>query len=393
MVNGPVWAGNREEYDSRNEHNPVKAEPGSPQAIRRLAKGKDRETPLNDSSPPADKKITKSAATTALAEQDKATFVSDSDTTLSQAALVVPSTKPTNVNRWRAEISRKSSPVTAGENNLAANTPAASPQTPTRAATQKRKRESDVTPQESVKKKQRVKHGSTKVLDITDNPVSSPASSSKPSKQHSPELGTPSAINDDAENSEDQKKVKTVSPSDSPARSTKRVSYNSLSTQALYAGEVDQKSFAEEMDFGIPGFSSDSDSPSSPPPPQTSNPRKPVSSSPKQKSNPSDSDDDPDGVEEMNRYLSYCQSKYSLSSLQVIFAVERTGGIKEMMEIVLQALSEGRELPTGEKGIWTEEEDKILMGADSREMKRLAERKGTDEVERRMDFLNLWNMA
>lgn len=44
-------------------------------------------------------------------------------------------------------------------------------------------------------------------------------------------------------------------------------------------------------------------------------------------------------------------------------------------------------------GVWSEEEDKVLMGCNSREMVKLQEKKGAEHMEKRMDFLNLWNMA
>lgn len=102
---------------------------------------------------------------------------------------------------------------------------------------------------------------------------------------------------------------------------------------------------------------------------------------------------DPDGIQEMHRYLAYCEEKFHLQPEQVIFAVERTGGVKRLMEVVLEAMSKGRGLPVGVDGIWTEDEDAILMGSDSRMMAKLAEKKGAGEMGTRMEFLNLWNMA
>jgi hypothetical protein len=181
-------------------------------------------------------------------------------------------------------------------------------------------------------------------------------------------------------------------------------SYQNMSTQALYAGEVDKDLFDAEMDFELPPSDDEVMPPSQN---KTGKPKSslspitpiaaavPISKSPAvpQAKPPTAFKSDPDGIEEMQRYLAYCENKFHLRPEQVIFAVERTGGVKRLMEVVLEAMSKGRGLPVGLPGVWTEDEDAILMGSDSRVMKKLSETKGANEMSKRMEFLNLWNMA
>lgn len=176
--------------------------------------------------------------------------------------------------------------------------------------------------------------------------------------------------------------------------------YAEMSTQALYDQVDDDPSFAEDMEFPeIPN--TPPGAAQSPPPPtrlrrESTPPTKlpartsvSVSKSPL----PSPTEDDPDGIKEMEAFLAYCRKEYKLSEKLVIYSIERTSGIKPLVETVLQSIAEGKPLPTDVPGVWSEEEDKILMGADSREMKRLADKKGSAHTERRMEFLNLWNLA
>lgn len=179
----------------------------------------------------------------------------------------------------------------------------------------------------------------------------------------------------------------------------KKPKYAELSTQAIY-DQLDDDPSLEFPEIELP---------STPPPPLAqSNPRlqtqqKPLTpirpSTPTpvfpDKSPPplSPTRSDPDGIREMNSFLAYCHKKFNAPEKQVIYAIERASGIKLLVELVLQSIVDDNPLPTHVPGVWSEGDDKVLMGADSREMKKLQERKGAAHMERRMEFLNLWNMA
>lgn len=174
----------------------------------------------------------------------------------------------------------------------------------------------------------------------------------------------------------------------------KKLNYADLSTQAIY-DQLDDDPSMEFPEIEIPDT----------PPPHLAQPtpgpqvqRKP--STPTKLSAPtpgppllSPTKADPDGIREMNTFLAYCQKEFGASEKQVIYAIERASGIKQLVELVLRSVVDDKPLPTHVPGVWSEEDDKVLMGADSREMKRLQERKGAAHMERRMEFLNLWNMA
>lgn len=178
-----------------------------------------------------------------------------------------------------------------------------------------------------------------------------------------------------------------------PLATPKRLNYAELSTQAIYDQEDDDPS----MEFP------EIEVPSTPPTlAQPSRMQRNLSTPTKLSAPtpgsapgfpPSPTKSDPDGIQEMNSFLAYCQKEFNASEQQVIHAIERASGIKQLVELVLQNIVDDKPLPPHILGIWSEEDDRVLMGADSREMKKLQERKGAAHMERRMEFLNLWNMA
>lgn len=178
----------------------------------------------------------------------------------------------------------------------------------------------------------------------------------------------------------------------------KKLNYAELSTQAIY-DQLDDDPSLEFPEIEFPG--------TPPPALAQSNPRLQIQQKPSMpielsaptpdlpsKSQPlSPTKSDPDGIREMNSFLAYCQKKFNASEKEVIYAIERASGIKQLVKLVLQSIVDDKPLPTHVPGVWSEDDDKVLMGADSREMKKLQERKGAAHMERRMEFLNLWNMA
>ncbi|PWW78025.1 hypothetical protein C7212DRAFT_362429 [Tuber magnatum] len=183
----------------------------------------------------------------------------------------------------------------------------------------------------------------------------------------------------------------------SPKAKKTRLSYEDMSTQAIFNAEIDQEAFSTEMNFGFPWLEDDEQASSKPtmsaaparadtPEPKASGAKAPESAS------KTATETDKAGIEEMHRYLDYCEKEFGLSASEVIQAVERTSGVKANIEILLKAISKGEE-PADIPGIWNKEDDEVLMGSDSRKMKELSDRKGDAEIMRRMNFLNLWNLA
>lgn len=267
--------------------------------------------------------------------------------------------------RWRAEVHR--TPATKDEG---AGPILPKPLSHLSLTNQKRKRGSGSSPE--LRKKSRGVHENT----------STESGSPPQSRLLSPEL-----LGSDAHHL-----------TSSPPLSTpkKKLNYAELSTQAIY-DQIDDDPSMEFPEIEIP---------STPPTPVQSTPRsqterKPSTptklpsltpgSTPKLPLSPTKND--PDGIREMNSFLAYCQKEFGASEKQVIHAIERASGIKQLVKLVLQSIVDDKPLPTHVPGVWSEEDDKVLMGADSREMKKLQERKGAAHMERRMEFLNLWNMA
>ncbi|CUS11565.1 unnamed protein product [Tuber aestivum] len=183
----------------------------------------------------------------------------------------------------------------------------------------------------------------------------------------------------------------------SPKTRKSRLSYENMSTQAIFNAEIDQEAFSTEMNFGFPWLEDDEQVPSKPakstalarvdtPGSKASGAKVPESAS------KTATETDKAGIEEMHRYLDYCEKKFGLPGSEVIQAVERTSGVKANIEILLKAISKGEE-PADIPGIWDKGDDEVLMGSDSRRMKELSDRKGDAEIMRRMNFLNLWNLA
>ncbi|KAG0644762.1 hypothetical protein HOY80DRAFT_938391 [Tuber brumale] len=183
----------------------------------------------------------------------------------------------------------------------------------------------------------------------------------------------------------------------SPKTKKTRLSYDNMSTQAIFNAEIDQETFSTEMNFD-PSWAEDDDQVPNKPTKSTALIRANTPESKASGANVPESvskavtETDKAGIEEMHRYLDYCEKKFGLSASEVIQAVERTSGVKANIETLLKAISKGEE-PADIPGIWNKEDDEVLMGSDSRKMKELSDRKGDAEITRRMNFLNLWNLA
>lgn len=261
--------------------------------------------------------------------------------------------------RWRAEIHK--TPTTEVEDAGPILPKSLSHLSPTN---QKRKRYSGSSPE--LRKKSRGVHENT-----STEPESPPKS----------RLLSPELLGSDTHH-------QTSSPP--PSTPKKKLNYAELSTQAIY-DQMDDDPSMEFPEIEIPSTPLQST-----PRPQTqrklSKPATPTPGfAPKLPLSPTKND--PYGLLEMGSFLAYCLEKFNASNKQVVYAIERASGIKQLVELVLQSMVDDKPLPVHVPGVWSEEDDKVLMGADSREMKKLQERKGAAHMERRMEFLNLWNMS
>lgn len=271
--------------------------------------------------------------------------------------------------RWRAEVHRISATEDKDPGPILSFSPL-KPSSHLLPSNQKRKRDLGSTPE--LRKKSRNVHENTSTEPEPESRLLSPEllGSEAHNLPSSPPLPTPK----------------------------KKLNYAELSTQAIY-DQLDDDPSLEFPEIEIPG--------TPPPPLAQSNPRLQIQQKPStptelyaptpdfpSKPQPmSQTKNDPDGIREMNSFLEYCQEKFNASEKQVIYAIERASGIKQLVKLVLQSIVDDKPLPIHVPGVWSEDDDKVLMGADSREMKKLQERKGAAHMERRMEFLNLWNMA
>lgn len=172
--------------------------------------------------------------------------------------------------------------------------------------------------------------------------------------------------------------------------------YGEMSTQALY-DQLDGEELLADMEFPELELPSTPISPAAPPLPkeQATPPSKPLPKAPAsawESSPTSAKDDDSSSIIEMSVFLDYCQEKYRTSEKKVIDAIERTSGVRALVEVILGCDAAGQ-APPDLPGIWTREQDQILLGADGKAIKELTETKGEEQIPKRMEFLNMWNRA
>ena len=72
-------------------------------------------------------------------------------------------------------------------------------------------------------------------------------------------------------------------------------------------------------------------------------------------------------------------------------AAEATNMHKKLADVVHQSLKKGKGVPKDMKGVWTKEDDELLMGTDARAIKRMQEKHGQTSVNERFQCLDLWN--
>ncbi|KAG4306339.1 hypothetical protein PORY_000327 [Pneumocystis oryctolagi] len=77
--------------------------------------------------------------------------------------------------------------------------------------------------------------------------------------------------------------------------------------------------------------------------------------------------------------------KYGITQEDVTFALYRTSGVKKLAVIVMEAISKNLPLPNIE-GIWTEEDDLIVYGGSSKQLKQVDQKHG-GKLHNRIKFL------
>jgi TRF2-interacting telomeric protein/Rap1 - C terminal domain/Rap1 Myb domain len=72
-------------------------------------------------------------------------------------------------------------------------------------------------------------------------------------------------------------------------------------------------------------------------------------------------------------------------------AAETTNMHKQLADLVYESLERGSGVPENMRGVWTKEDDELLMGTDARGIKRVQEKHGPRGVDERFECLGVWN--
>ena len=75
---------------------------------------------------------------------------------------------------------------------------------------------------------------------------------------------------------------------------------------------------------------------------------------------------------------------------QISEALYMTGLNRNLAEIVLEAQKRGKPLPDVD-GVWSRQDDEVLMGSDSKAMEALTSKRNKQDWEKRLKFLQDWN--
>jgi TRF2-interacting telomeric protein/Rap1 - C terminal domain len=75
----------------------------------------------------------------------------------------------------------------------------------------------------------------------------------------------------------------------------------------------------------------------------------------------------------------------------LLAATEATNMHKKLADTVYASLASGNGVPKDARGVWTKEDDELLMGTDARGIKRVQEKHGKCSVDERFQCLDLWN--
>lgn len=72
-------------------------------------------------------------------------------------------------------------------------------------------------------------------------------------------------------------------------------------------------------------------------------------------------------------------------------ALKAASNNPDLADVVLDSLGKGRGVPDNISGIWTEEDDECLEAVDARRIDRVIEKHGVEALDRRYEFLRLYN--
>ena len=64
---------------------------------------------------------------------------------------------------------------------------------------------------------------------------------------------------------------------------------------------------------------------------------------------------------------------------------------KKLADVVYTNLEKKEGIPKDIKGVWTKEDDELLMGTDARGIKRVLEKHGQRSMDERFECLGVWN--
>lgn len=96
--------------------------------------------------------------------------------------------------------------------------------------------------------------------------------------------------------------------------------------------------------------------------------------------------------ETLSAFVTRMKARFpGLTGPRIAWALKRTSADKHLAEIVIAAHMRGEGLPAM-RGVWSEDEDAVVMGRDSRALQRLAEDRG-EEWEYRLKFLEEWERS
>lgn len=96
-----------------------------------------------------------------------------------------------------------------------------------------------------------------------------------------------------------------------------------------------------------------------------------------------------DEYTEVQEYVYAKAREYNVPETDVVEAIERTSGIRKLVEVVLQEFSQGRGLPEDMRGVWTLEDDQWLLDGDRRQRQAMEMKHGN--VRERIEWLRMYN--
>lgn len=95
---------------------------------------------------------------------------------------------------------------------------------------------------------------------------------------------------------------------------------------------------------------------------------------------------DPRNYEAAKEWMDNLYLKRNIPWHRIQYALLCTTSSRVLSEILIDCMKKGKKFPSDE-GIWSSEEDAILLGGDSKSIERLEKRKGQEEMNKRLTWL------